>query len=72
VLPLAGDMSVTADVQRCVDAARQRFGQIDILVTCPGSSPGGPGVIVLVVGAHIPVDGAQRKAIMDHQQGGSP
>ena len=68
MLPLAGDISVTADVQRCVDAARQRFGQIDIPVSCPG----GPGVIVLVVGAHIPVDGAQRKAIMDHQQGGSP
>ena len=41
VLPLAGDMSVTADVQRCVDATLERFGQIDILVTCAGSSPGG-------------------------------
>jgi len=41
VLPLAGDMSVTADVQRCVDATLERFGAIDILVTCAGSSPGG-------------------------------
>ena len=41
VLPLAGDMSVTEQVQRCVDATLERFGQIDILVTCAGSSPGG-------------------------------
>ena len=41
VLPLAGDMSVTADVQRCVAATTDRLGQIDILVTCAGSSPGG-------------------------------
>jgi NAD(P)-dependent dehydrogenase (short-subunit alcohol dehydrogenase family) len=41
VVPMAGDMSVTADVQRCVDAALARFGKIDILVTCAGSSPGG-------------------------------
>jgi len=41
VLPMAGDMSVTADVQRCVDATLARFGKIDILVTCAGSSPGG-------------------------------
>jgi 3-oxoacyl-[acyl-carrier protein] reductase len=41
VLPLAGDMSVTEDVQRCVDATLEQFGQIDILVTCAGSSPGG-------------------------------
>jgi NAD(P)-dependent dehydrogenase (short-subunit alcohol dehydrogenase family) len=41
VLPLAGDMSVTEHVQRCVDAALDRFGRIDILVTCAGSSPGG-------------------------------
>jgi len=41
VVPLAGDMSVTADVQRCVDATLERFGAIDILVTCAGSSPGG-------------------------------
>jgi NAD(P)-dependent dehydrogenase (short-subunit alcohol dehydrogenase family) len=41
VLPLAGDMSVTEEIRRCVDAALERFGQIDILVTCAGSSPGG-------------------------------
>jgi NAD(P)-dependent dehydrogenase (short-subunit alcohol dehydrogenase family) len=41
VVPMAGDMSVTADVQRCVDATLARFGRIDILVTCAGSSPGG-------------------------------
>jgi 3-oxoacyl-[acyl-carrier protein] reductase len=41
VLPLAGDMSVSADVERCVAATLDRFGKIDILVTCAGSSPGG-------------------------------
>jgi NAD(P)-dependent dehydrogenase (short-subunit alcohol dehydrogenase family) len=41
VVPMAGDMSVTADVQRCVDATLAQFGKIDILVTCAGSSPGG-------------------------------
>ena len=41
VLPLAGDMSVTTDVERCVAAAEERLGPIDILVTCAGSSPGG-------------------------------
>lgn len=41
VAPLAGDMSVTADVERCVGATLERFGKIDILVTCSGSSPGG-------------------------------
>ena len=41
VLPLAGDMSVTADVERCVATTTGRLGPIDILVTCAGSSPGG-------------------------------
>src|SRR5262249_14923550 len=41
VLPMAGVMSVTADVERCVAATLDRFGRIDILVTCAGSSPGG-------------------------------
>ena len=41
VLALAGDMSVTPDVVRCVAAAEDRLGPIDILVTCAGSSPGG-------------------------------
>jgi hypothetical protein len=39
--PLAGDMSVTEDVQRCVDAVLDRFGAIDILVTWAGRSPDG-------------------------------
>jgi NAD(P)-dependent dehydrogenase (short-subunit alcohol dehydrogenase family) len=37
----AGDMSVTADVERTVQQAIEAFGQIDVLVTCAGSSPGG-------------------------------
>ena len=41
IVPMAGDMSEAADVQRCVDATLSRFGKIDILVTCAGSSPGG-------------------------------
>jgi 3-oxoacyl-[acyl-carrier protein] reductase len=41
IVPMAGDMSVMADVQRCVDATLARFRKIDILVTCAGSSPGG-------------------------------
>jgi NAD(P)-dependent dehydrogenase (short-subunit alcohol dehydrogenase family) len=41
VVAMTGDMSVPADVQRCVAGALDRFGKIDILVTCAGSSPGG-------------------------------
>ena len=41
VVAMAGDMSRTDDVDRCVAAALQQFGRIDILVTCAGSSPGG-------------------------------
>ena len=41
VVPLPGDMSVTSEVERCVAATLARFGKIDILVTCAGSSPGG-------------------------------
>ena len=41
VVAMAGDMSVTEDVNRCVEATIKRFGHIDILVTCAGSSPGG-------------------------------
>jgi NAD(P)-dependent dehydrogenase (short-subunit alcohol dehydrogenase family) len=41
IVPLAGDMSVSADVDRCVAATLERFGKVDILVTCAGSSPGG-------------------------------
>lgn len=41
IIPLAGDMSKTEDIERCVAAANNHFGRIDILVTCAGSSPGG-------------------------------
>lgn len=41
VLPLAGDMSKTEDVERTVAAALEALDHIDILVTCAGSSPGG-------------------------------
>jgi NAD(P)-dependent dehydrogenase (short-subunit alcohol dehydrogenase family) len=41
IVPMAGDMSKTEDVDRCVAATLERFGHIDILVTCAGSSPGG-------------------------------
>jgi NAD(P)-dependent dehydrogenase (short-subunit alcohol dehydrogenase family) len=41
VIGLAGDMSVMDDVERTVEAALERFGAIDVLVTCAGSSPGG-------------------------------
>lgn len=41
VVPMAGDMSKSEDVERCVAATLERFGKIDVLVTCAGSSPGG-------------------------------
>src|SRR5680860_547181 len=41
VVAQAGDMSQSSDVDRCVQAALDEFGRIDILVTCAGSSPGG-------------------------------
>lgn len=41
VIAAAGDMSKSEDVERCVAAANEQFGRIDILVTCAGSSPGG-------------------------------
>ncbi len=41
VVPMAGDMSRTEDVNRCVASALEQLGRIDILVTCAGSSPGG-------------------------------
>ena len=40
VLPLAGDVGVTAGAERCGAAAGDRPGPIDILVMCAGSSPG--------------------------------
>lgn len=41
VVAQAGDMSQSEDVERCVQAAIDELGRIDILVTCAGSSPGG-------------------------------
>src|SRR3954447_25066283 len=41
IVGLPGDMSVMEDVERTVQAAIDRFGAIDVLVTCAGSSPGG-------------------------------
>jgi NAD(P)-dependent dehydrogenase (short-subunit alcohol dehydrogenase family) len=41
VLALTGDMSKSEDVERCVRTTLDRFGHIDTLVTCAGSSPGG-------------------------------
>jgi 3-oxoacyl-[acyl-carrier protein] reductase len=41
VVPMAGDMSRSEDVERCVTATLERFGHLDILVTCAGSSVGG-------------------------------
>ena len=41
IVPMSGDMSVPEDVHRCVAATLDRFGKIDILITCAGSSPGG-------------------------------
>ena len=39
VLPVAGDMSVAADVERVVAEATKALGQIDILVNNAGSAP---------------------------------
>ncbi|HUZ68311.1 MAG TPA: SDR family oxidoreductase [Candidatus Saccharimonadales bacterium] len=41
VLPVPGDMSVTADVDRCVKATIDHFRQLDIAVPCAGAAPGG-------------------------------
>ena len=40
-LATPGDMTVTEDVERTVKATLDRFGRIDILITCAGGSPGG-------------------------------
>lgn len=40
-LAAPGDMTVTEDVERTVEATLDRFGRIDILITCAGGSPGG-------------------------------
>ena len=41
VIPVAGDLSVNADVERIFNAGIERFGQIDILVTNTGGPPTG-------------------------------
>src|ERR671921_1760617 len=41
VLGIQGDMTKPEDIERAVNETIERFGQIDVLVTCAGSSPGG-------------------------------
>jgi NAD(P)-dependent dehydrogenase (short-subunit alcohol dehydrogenase family) len=41
VIGVQGDMTEPADIDRAVAQTIERFGQIDVLVTCAGSSPGG-------------------------------
>jgi 3-oxoacyl-[acyl-carrier protein] reductase len=41
VLGIQGDMTRTEDVERAVAQTIERFGAIDVAVTCAGSSPGG-------------------------------
>jgi NAD(P)-dependent dehydrogenase (short-subunit alcohol dehydrogenase family) len=41
VVAMPGDMSKSDEVERCVNTTLKKFGRIDILVTCAGSSPGG-------------------------------
>ena len=41
VLGIQGDMTKPEDIERAVSETIERFGQIDVLVTCAGSSPGG-------------------------------
>jgi NAD(P)-dependent dehydrogenase (short-subunit alcohol dehydrogenase family) len=41
VVPIAGDMSVPDDAERVGRAAIEQFGDLDILITCAGASPGG-------------------------------
>jgi len=41
VLPIAGDMMRTEDVERAVQQTLDRYGRIDVLVPCAGSAPGG-------------------------------
>src|SRR3954462_5813645 len=40
-LGVRGDMTDNADIERAVSETIERFGRIDVLVTCAGSSPGG-------------------------------
>jgi 3-oxoacyl-[acyl-carrier protein] reductase len=41
VLAIQGDMTKNEDIERAVAQTIERFGRIDVLVTCAGSSPGG-------------------------------
>ena len=41
VVGYSGDMSKSEDVEACVANTLDKFGKIDILITCAGSSPGG-------------------------------
>jgi 3-oxoacyl-[acyl-carrier protein] reductase len=41
VVGIQGDMTNPEDIERAVNRTIERFGQIDVLVTCAGSSPGG-------------------------------
>jgi NAD(P)-dependent dehydrogenase (short-subunit alcohol dehydrogenase family) len=41
VIGIQGDMTKPEDIERAVSETIERFGQIDVLVTCAGSSPGG-------------------------------
>lgn len=41
VFGTTGDMTQTEDVDRVVAETLERFGRVDILVTCAGASPGG-------------------------------
>jgi NAD(P)-dependent dehydrogenase (short-subunit alcohol dehydrogenase family) len=41
VIGVQGDMTKPEDIERAVNQTIDRFGRIDVLVTCAGSSPGG-------------------------------
>jgi NAD(P)-dependent dehydrogenase (short-subunit alcohol dehydrogenase family) len=41
VLPVQADMGVRDDARRLMATTAERFGRIDVLVNCAGSSPGG-------------------------------
>jgi len=41
VFTVAGDMMKWEDAKRCVDAAAEHYGGLDVLVNCAGASPGG-------------------------------
>ena len=41
VIGIQGDMTNPEDIDRAVGQTIERFGRIDVLVTCAGSSPGG-------------------------------